>query len=124
MVKDSASSVILKGLARRKVYLMLGLFYLLALYTDIPEEYGFRHIFALDDLGITSMMLIMILFIIFTWKKKDSRHLKLTVNLATVLVGIAIIFQIAGIIFEYGTPFFANEPVIYGLIILFINRFV
>ena len=124
MAKEKAGSVVLKNLARRKVYLMLGLFYLLALYTDIPEEYSFRHLFALDDIGITSMMLIMILFIVFTWKRKDARHLKFTVNVATVLVCIAIIFQIAGIIFEYGTPFFANEPVIYGLIILFINRFV
>ncbi len=114
-----------RELGRRRVYIFVSAWLLLALGGVINEESDiFLH--ALDEYVIFALAVIAaILFVI--WRKKQSLpELKKQHNIIWILFVVALVFKIYGIYVEAGDPEdFGNEiPIFILLILTLVNRFV
>lgn len=114
-----------RELGRRRVYIFVSAFLLLALGGIINEEADiFLH--ALDEYVIFALVVIAaILFVI--WRKKQSlSELKKQHNIIAVLFVVALLFKIFAIYVEASDPEdFGNEiPIFILLILTLVNRFI
>jgi hypothetical protein len=115
---------IVKESGRRRVFLFIALWIVVALsYTLIEESDEILH--AVDEYVIWTLSLILIIYFIVNWKKKSPSDLHKQNTFATVLFAIALVFKIIAIPLEIADPpDFGNEiPVLILMIFMMINRF-
>jgi phosphoglycerol transferase MdoB-like AlkP superfamily enzyme len=112
-------------LGRRRVYIFFAAFFALALVGLIPEEIDiFTH--AIDEMGIVTISII-VLILIAIWRKKTTlAELKRQHNIITILFVVALLFKLYAFTVEINDPQdFGDEiPVLIGIILTLLNRFV
>ncbi len=113
-----------RELGRRRVYIFFAAFYALALVGLIPEEGDvFTH--AVDEIGIVTVSII-VLILIAVWRKKVALpELKKQHNIIAALFVVALVFKLYAFTVEMNDPQdFGDEiPILIGLILTVLNRF-
>ncbi len=113
-----------KGLARRRVFVFIALFLLIAMLLDTGGELN-APTHAIDEIGIAVLSFLMLLYIAIVRKDTSSRSLAAQRIVIVIFILLMIAFQIYGIFAELGTEDFGNEiPVLIGLILMLLNGFV
>ncbi len=121
----SEEKALTREFGRRRVYIFVSAWLLLALGGVINEESDiFLH--ALDEYVIFALVVIAaILFVI--WRKKQSlSELKKQHNIIWILFVVALVFKVYAIYVEAADPTdFGNEiPIFILLILTLVNRFI
>lgn len=114
-----------RDLGRRRVFVFIALFLILALANALREENDIV-LHALDDNVIILLAIVILAYIGISWKKETPEALRKQHNLVLVLLIVAVLVQIYGFIEEINDPAdFGNEiPTLMLLILGLINRFV
>ena len=114
-----------RELGRRRVYIFFAAFFAIALFGLIFEE-GDIITHAVDEIGIVTISII-VLILIAVWRKKTTlTELKKQHNIITVLFVVALLFKLYAFTVELTDPQdFGDEiPVLVGIILTLLNRFV
>jgi phosphoglycerol transferase MdoB-like AlkP superfamily enzyme len=122
---NNEEKALVRELGKRRVFAFFAAFYALALVGLIPEEIDiFTH--AIDEIGIVTISVI-VLILILVWRKKITlTELKKQHNIIAALFVIALLFKLYAFTVEINDPQdFGDEiPVLIGLILTLLNRFV
>jgi dolichyl-phosphate-mannose--protein O-mannosyl transferase len=114
-----------RELGRRRVYIFVSAWLLLALGGVINEEsYIFLH--ALDEYVIFAIVIVAVLLFVLWRKKQSLPELKKQHKIIWILFAVALVFKIYAIYVEAGDPEdFGNEiPIFILLILTLVNRFI
>ncbi|HZY69564.1 MAG TPA: hypothetical protein VFF67_01105 [Thermoplasmata archaeon] len=113
-----------RELGVRRVDLYIAIFFAAAITGVIMEESdNFLHL--IDDIGLVSLSVVVIVLIAVWWKRQTLGELRRTNTTVAVVFIVALVIQLFGIAVEYNDPMdFGNDiPSLIGLILVIINRF-
>ena len=124
-MSSSEEKSLRRELGRRRVFLFVAVFLVLALAGVVQEESDmFLH--ALDEYAIIALSVVVIILIVL-WRSKQSLvELKKQHNIIMAIFVVALVFKIYGLIVEANDPSdFGDEiPVFILLVLTIVNRFV
>jgi hypothetical protein len=125
MSAPSEDKLLIREIAKRRVFLFFSVLTLLALSdAAITESDIFLH--AIDDYAIITLSILSIILIVVWWKKQSLGELRKQHNIILIIWAVALLFQIFAFVQEINDPEdFGNEiPSLILILLILINRFV
>ncbi len=125
MSAPSEDKMVIREIAKRRVFLFFSILTVLALSEAATTESDiFLH--AIDDYAIVILSILTALLIILWWKKQTLGELRKQHNTILIIWVVALLFQIFAFVQEINDPVdFGNEiPSLILILLTLINRFV